>query len=153
MLGRCIACQGLASVAHFQRRTPLNRQRTGRGTFIDNLLFYYTYSLNRMLNYPVFYASSSFRLTTSYSFDHRRLLFFADPVIALTASILGFHRIQSVRRGTTLPLFFLNIQTTVEDSMFAIAEQRSFGFVHRLIGNQPLNRGHKVDDFNLLGAA
>ena len=36
---KLLSCRGLVSAGRFRRRVPLNRQHTGRGTFMGSLLF------------------------------------------------------------------------------------------------------------------
>ena len=86
------ACRGLASAGHVRRRALLNRQRTGRGAYVDSSPFYVHKAAEGILSCLRSSASCSSLLSSSRTFGCSRPVLLANSIVALTASMSAFHR-------------------------------------------------------------
>ena len=86
------ACRGLASAGHVRRRALLNRQRTGRGAYVDSSPFYDHEAAEGALSCLLSSASCSSLLSSSRTFGCSRPVLLANSIVALTASMSAFHR-------------------------------------------------------------
>ena len=112
------ACRGLASAGHVRRRALLNRQRTGRGAYVDSSPFYVHEAAEGALSCLLSSAFCSSLLSSSRTFGCSRPVLLVKSIVALTLSVHRYSLLP-LACSSTLPTRTTAPQTVVRAAVVA----------------------------------